>query len=268
MVCPRFCERRFSPNSMRALPRAYPERGTANIWHIRTRQSSDTHHCFFFSPSASQFPTHQPANYENKSGLGTGPARPQTRNMRQANGGLARGSQPNSGWSSEGNSALRQEVGDGNACFIPPAPGTPCLFCSTKDSPHLPPPIPKSHFRVGEVGLLGPLPLSPGDGQHSFLVSAWIWQICLKDAQYTFAGGMEMKAGACVHPAGSPPSLITAPGPATLVHTPPVRDSRNCQPHTGTPAKEQRRHVHVADDISIWLLVECFVSDPWGKGIR
>ena len=81
-------------------------------------------------------------------------------------------------------------------------------------------------------------------------------------------GGMEMKAGACVHPAGSPPSLITAPGPATLVHTPPVRDSRNCQPHTGTPAKEQRRHVHVADDISIWLLVECFVSDPWGKGIR
>lgn len=40
------------------------------------------------------------------------------------------------------------------------------------------------------------------------------------------------------------------------------------QPHKGSLAlsqsltEERRRHVHIADDISIWLLVECFVSDP------
>ena len=171
-MCPRF----FSPDSVRGLPRVYPGRGTTNIWHIRTRQSSDTHHCFFFLLQLHnpQHTTRLTMRRNLLSGLGTGPARPQTRNVRQANGGLARSSQPNSGWSSKRYSALRQEVGDGRACFIPPAPGTPCLFCSTKDSPHLPPPTPESHLRARGVGLLGPLPLSPEDGQHSFLVSAWI----------------------------------------------------------------------------------------------
>lgn len=175
-MCPRFCERRVSPDSIRGLPRAYPERGTANIWHIRTRQSIRHSSLLFFLLQLhnSQHTSQLTIRRNLSSGLGTGPARPQTRNMRQANGGLNRGSQPNSGWSSERNSALRQEVGDSRAYFMPPAPGTPCLFHSTKDSPHLPLPIPKSHLRAGGVGLLGPLPVSPEDGQHSFLVSAWI----------------------------------------------------------------------------------------------
>lgn len=71
-----------------------------------------------------------------------------------------------------------------------------------------------------------------------------------------------MKVSACARPAGSPPALIIAPGPATLIYTPQVGDQKPHQPHTGAFAEEQRRHVHVADDMSIWLLVECFVSDP------
>ena len=87
-MCPRFCERRVSPDSIRGLPRAYPERGTANIWHICTRQSSDTHHCFFFLLQLhnSQHTSQLTIRRNLSSGLGTGPARPQTRNMRQANG--------------------------------------------------------------------------------------------------------------------------------------------------------------------------------------
>ena len=71
-----------------------------------------------------------------------------------------------------------------------------------------------------------------------------------------------MRVGACTQPSGSPPALIIAPGPAILIYTPQGGDSRNCASHTQALAEEQRRHVHVADDISIWLLVECFVGDP------
>lgn len=78
-----------------------------------------------------------------------------------------------------------------------------------------------------------------------------------------------MKVGDYTRPGGTPPALIIAFSQATLIYTPQAGDSRNCASHTqgllpslASPAEGQRRHVHVADDISIWLLVECFVSDP------
>lgn len=68
----------------------------------------------------------------------------------------------------------------------------------------------------------------------------------------------------------SPPALVIAhPLAQPHSYTPQAGDSRNCASHTGaspSPAPPDRgaeeTHVHVADDISIWLLVECFVSDP------
>lgn len=155
-MCPRFCERRVSPDSIRGLPRAYPERGTANIWHIRTRQSSDTHHCFFFLLQLhnSQHTSQLTIRRNLSSGLGTGPARPQTRNMRQANGGLTRGSQPNSGWSSERNSALRQEVGDSEHALCLQHQALHACFIQQKTHPTSHLPSPRAISGPGELGCL------------------------------------------------------------------------------------------------------------------
>lgn len=64
-------------------------------------------------------------------------------------------------------------------------------------------------------------------------------------------------------PWSSPTGLVIALSPVTCIYTTQTRDSEKplgCPPQL--PCREQRGHVHIANDISIWLLVERFVSDP------
>lgn len=90
------------------------------------------------------------------------------------------------------------------------------------------------------VGLLGPLCLS-------HLRMASILSLSLlgfsksvsKDAQYTFcSAGMEVKAGACVRPAGSTSFSDHCPG-SSHTHSYPTSERLKHQPHWG-PSK--RRH--------------------------
>lgn len=124
-----------------------------------------------------------------------------------------------------------------------------------------PPPTREASQRKGG-GLLRPSPLSPG--YLFFLLpglskavsrqSRGSINICWRD------GGEDW----CLYP----PCGLTAcsdhcPRPShTHLYPTSGRLKKLLRPHTGALAEEQRRHVHVADDISIWLLVECFVSDP------
>lgn len=51
------------------------------------------------------------------------------------------------------------------------------------------------------------------------------------------------------------------PSPIHLYHTDKRLKNRRAARHS-CPCREHRRHVHIANDIGIWLLVEGFVSDP------